>query len=110
LEQKFPNSRTSIELKIQKGLQKQSINNFIEQYPFKITLIDIAFPEQKIAVYCDGDYWHNLPGCKERDEKVNTFLASFGWKVLRFWEHDINNNLNQCLITIIESLKQRCIT
>ena len=66
--------------------------------------MDIAFPEQKIAIYCDGDYWHNLPSYKIRDFKINKLLKEQGWTVLRFWEHDIHNNLEGCINKIEENL------
>ena len=29
---------------------------------------DIVFPEKKIAIFCDGDYWHNLPNYVKRSK------------------------------------------
>ncbi|MFI1537592.1 very short patch repair endonuclease [Streptomyces anandii] len=68
--------------------------------------IDIAFGKHKIAVFMDGCFWH---GCPEhathpkanaewwrtkldknmaRDRETTEHLASAGWTVLRFWEHE----------------------
>jgi DNA mismatch endonuclease, patch repair protein len=98
---------SKLELFFQKNLIDKNIINWKPQYIYKsISNIDIAFPEHKIAVYIDGDYWHNLPGYKERDEKINKILAYDGWIVLRFWEHDIKNNIDNCIKIIKEKLNK----
>lgn len=74
---------------------------------------DIVLTKQKIAIFCDGDFWHarghqDNPGEQieknrdfwtkklkqnvERDKEVNELLTEQGWLVLRFWENDINSN------------------
>lgn len=75
---------------------------------------DIVFRRQRVAVFCDGDFWHgrdleirlaklavghNAPywvakirGNVERDRKHNAALELAGWAVLRFWETDIVAN------------------
>lgn len=72
---------------------------------------DIVFRRAKVAVFCDGDFWHgrdlearvaklarghNAPywlakirGNVERDRQASAALAGMGWVVLRFWETDI---------------------
>jgi len=82
---------------------------------------DIVFTKAKIAVFCDGDYWHGhnwairglknleeeLSGYTEfwarkirsninRDKNVNELLERDGWIILRFWESDINHNVSYC--------------
>ncbi len=34
---------------------------------------------------------------RKRDKIVNEFYKKNGWKILRFWEHDIKNNVQGCL-------------
>jgi len=100
LTQVFPKV-SSIETEIQEELKKRGYK-FEAQCPFEITLIDIAFPEKRVAIYVDGDYWHKLPGYKERDERCNKFLEERDWKVLRFWEHEIKGDLEGCMKRIEE--------
>lgn len=82
---------------------------------------DIVFTKAKIAVFCDGDYWHGhnwaLRGLKnlveelseysefwankirrnvERDAEVNGLLTEFGWSVIRIWESDIKKDALEC--------------
>ena len=66
--------------------------------------------DEKYIIECYGDYWHCNPsryaadyynrGKKKtaaeiwkRDEKRKRELESMGYKVLYFWEHEINNNI-----------------
>lgn len=88
---------TSIELKIQQIL-KDNDYEFKTQYLIRnIARVDIAFPDKKIIIECDGDYWHNLPGAQEKDHRRDDILINFGWNVIRFWEHEINDNIDRCL-------------
>jgi DNA mismatch endonuclease (patch repair protein) len=72
---------------------------------------DVVFPREKVAVFCDGDFWHgrnwrkdkrrlqqgaNAPywlakiaANRERDKQRNKELSDMGWSVLRFWESDV---------------------
>lgn len=82
---------------------------------------DIALTRQKIAVFVDGDFWHarwheKNPGEQvgahkrfwqqklarnvERDKEVNEQLLELGWLVLRFWEGDIKDNMEECIRTL----------
>ena len=79
---------------------------------------DIALTRRKIAIFVDGDFWHargheDNPGEQiasrqaywkkkltrnvERDKDVNEALTQLGWLVLRFWESDINSDLEACV-------------
>src|SRR5262249_30770296 len=68
---------------------------------------DIAFPVKKVAVFVDGCFWHGCPehGVKPRsnvhfwadklkkntarDQAVAKALEKLGWKIVRFWEHEV---------------------
>jgi DNA mismatch endonuclease (patch repair protein) len=72
---------------------------------------DLLFPRQRIAVFCDGDFWHgrdlesrlarlsrghNAPYWVEkirtnvqRDRAVSERLSAEGWHVVRLWETEI---------------------
>lgn len=78
---------------------------------------DIVFLGKKVAIFCDGDFWHGKDWDKnrhriksnsdfwvskierniQRDSEVDSALREMGWKVLRFWESEINANLVQCV-------------
>jgi DNA mismatch endonuclease (patch repair protein) len=70
---------------------------------------DFILPE-KIAVFADGDYWHANPCLYsqetldeaqrfnvERDKSQNATLRENGWRVVRFWENELENDKDKCL-------------
>ncbi len=65
-----------------------------------LTFADFYFPSSNLCLFLDGDYWHNRPGSKERDESVNRMLINNGYKVLRLWEHEIKESKSNCLIKL----------
>lgn len=78
---------------------------------------DIVFPTEKVAVFCDGDFWHGrnweerkqklkegsnpgywIPKIRtnmERDERQTEELENDGWTVIRLWETDIKQHPEQ---------------
>ncbi len=83
---------------------------------------DVAFPVYKIAVFCDGAFWHGhdfgkrklAPFWKKkieaniaRDKRVNRQLRRLGWKVLRFWDFQIDKSTEKCLKKIRTALESR---
>lgn len=68
---------------------------------------DFVFPNQKVALFVDGCFWHlcpkhfNMPknnsefweqklqGNKKRDKYVTKTLRNNQWKVVRIWEHEL---------------------
>jgi DNA mismatch endonuclease, patch repair protein len=83
---------------------------------------DIAFSKKKIAIFIDGCFWHGCPICFvepktnrdywlpkirntiERDNTQQKELESAGWVVIRIWEHDIKNDIQNAVDTIIEKI------
>ncbi len=93
---------------------------------------DIVFTRAKIAIFCDGDFWHGhnwaVRGMASLEEELNSYsefwrskilsnierdskntlaLTESGWIVIRLWESDIRKDLTSCITTIIETYKQR---
>jgi DNA mismatch endonuclease (patch repair protein) len=86
---------------------------------------DIAIAKHKVAIFIDGTFWHgyNWEGKKKkirsnssywiakiekniaRDKSTNSQLNELGWIVLRFWDFEINKNLNYCIDKVLETLK-----
>lgn len=116
---------TSIEIKLRKALWHEGIRyrkNY-ERLPGKP---DIAITKWKIAVFCDSSFWHGrdfkikkpvetnndywnkkIKRNIERDKKVNQSLTALGWIVLRFWDIEIKQNLDQCINTIKNAIIQK---
>lgn len=82
---------------------------------------DIVLVSKRTVVFVDGCFWHRCPdhyiepktrnkfwvrkierNC-QRDIEVTELLNNMGWRVLRFWEHEIKDDLNKCISKIEES-------
>jgi DNA mismatch endonuclease, patch repair protein len=68
---------------------------------------DFVFPLKRLVIFVDGCFWHSCPvhgtrpssneiywqtkleRNRQRDELVTRALRRNGWKVLRFWHHDL---------------------
>lgn len=101
----IPFKDTKIERMIQDELSLRGYG-YYKHFPI-IGQPDIAFPDKKIAIFCDGDYWHNRPKSKERDEHVTEELQKQGWLVLRYWEHEINANVEAAVDEIEDVIFER---
>lgn len=88
----FPQTNTKIEL-IMKDILDELKIGYIHPYNFNNKFAcDFAIPDKKIIIECDGDYWHNREDIKNRDKSKNAYITTCKWKILRFWEHDIEEN------------------
>lgn len=83
---------------------------------------DVAFVGARVAVFIDGCFWHGCPehrvkpktnpdfwrkklsGNVERDRKVSALLAAEGWIVLRFWEHEVEDDLRKVVDAVEAAL------
>jgi len=104
LKQVFPKRDTSIEVALQEELNSRNIEYEKHVSVCDVCQPDMVFPDKMVAVFADGDYWHNLPSYKIRDKNQNKVLGEEGWHVLRFWEHEIDTDVSRCVDVIEEVL------
>ena len=93
---------------------------------FLISVYDFLLISLKIAIFCDGEFFHGkdwdilkqkLKGSnnsefwiskiainREHDDDVNKELLYEGWTVLRFWGNDIKKNIDECVQVIEETI------
>ena len=71
------------------------------------TCIDLAFPEAKIAIYCDGFGPHTKADAFSRDRYQSRELQLRGWRVLRFSQEDIEVYVNRAVSTILRALNPK---
>lgn len=62
----------------------------------RVTIPDFAYPERRIAIYCDGFAYHGSREALESDAQKRNFLQSKGWAVLTFWGRQILRNSAAC--------------
>lgn len=86
---------------------------------------DIALTKYKIAIFCDGEFFHGkdwevlkpklkksnnsefwinkISRNREKDDEINKKLLFEGWTVVRFWGNDIKKNTDEC-VQVIEDI------
>ena len=117
---------TTIELALRKALWQRGIR-YRKNYKGLIGKPDIVITKYRIAVFCDSDFWHGydwenrkariksnqnywIPKIErnmKRDREVTEVLVEQGWIVLRFWEHTIRKELEECVDDIQEAVDVR---
>lgn len=113
---------TKIEILFRKELYGQGLRGYRVNNKNIYGSPDLVYTKYKLAIFLDGDFWHGydwkvkgrIPPKEywqdkiqkniERDNRVNEKLQEDGWKVLRFWEHEIRNNIEDCITKVKEIL------
>jgi len=68
----------------------------------KYTIPDFVILDKKLAIYVDGKTWHDYPHGTRRDRYINQELERLGWRVVRFWEDEVDyQHIKQRLMPII---------
>lgn len=87
---------------------------------------DVAFDDRRLAIFVDGCFWHGCPICQrplpetrreywkgkierniQRAEQYNSQLIQAGWRVIRFWEHEVLRDLRAVRRRLKRALKER---
>jgi len=84
---------------------------------------DIAFGKWRVAIFVDGCFWHGHPDfftpgksgdywdkkiarTQERDRLANEALGDAGWRVIRIWDFEVEDALDECTARVIEALAE----
>lgn len=118
--QNIRSADTKLEVTVRSALHKKGYR-FRKNVKGLIGKPDIVFPKYKVVVFLDSCFWHmcpyhyNIPKTnkkywlpklhrnKARAKEVNKKLKKDGWIVLRFWEHQINNDIEKCVNKIVSN-------
>ena len=84
---------------------------------------DIAIKKYRIVIFNDSCFWHCCPKHfkmpksnvefwekkfkrnKKHDQEVTKYYHEKGWTILRFWEHEIKQDLNVVVDKIEKTIK-----
>lgn len=88
-------------------LRKKNINNlkFRRQYPIGNYIVDFICNEKKLIIEIDGGQ-HNENKNITYDQERTKYLESKGYKVIRFWNNDIDNNIEEVYLDILKHLDE----
>ena len=106
---KLRQSSTKEERVLWQLLRNRQFKNlkFKRQFPIGNYVVDFVCEEIKLIIELDGGQ-HNEPENIEADNLRTEFLESKGFKVIRFWNKDINLNISgvyELLSNEVEKLK-----
>lgn len=114
----------STERRLHMAIVRNSIGGFTLHPQEVAGKPDIYFEKERLAVFVDGCFWHGCQRCghlpksntkfwalkiqrnKERDRLTSKTLASAGTGVLRFWEHELKEDLHACVERVQRSLAE----
>lgn len=116
---------TEIEVILRRALWKKGYR-YRKNYCKLPGKTDIVLTKYKIAIFCDGEFFHgkdwNMLKAKleksnnskfwidkisrniERDEEINKKLIYGGWTVIRFWGKEIKNHTDECVKVVEEAI------
>lgn len=116
---------TSIEMILRKALWKKGYH-YRKNYKNLPGTPDIALTKYKIAIFCDGEFFHGkdwevlkprleqgknpeywvkkIQRNIDRDDEKDKELLFQGWTVIHFWGKDIITNTDECVRVIEETI------
>jgi DNA mismatch endonuclease (patch repair protein) len=120
---------TGPELVLRRALRNEGLRSYRVDLATMRGRPDVVFTRERVAVFCDGDFWHgrnleariakleqghNAPywvakirGNVARDRRIDSELEGAGWTVLRFWETDVKRDAVTAAKEIADRVKSR---
>lgn len=122
---------TKIEVILRKALWKKGYH-YRKNYDKLPGKPDIVLTKYKIAIFCDGEFFHGkdwevlkpkleksnnsefwiskISNNRDRDDEINKKLLCEGWTVIRFWGNDIKKHTDGCVKVIEEAIWELTLT
>lgn len=116
---------TKIEIILRKALWKKGYR-YRKNYNKLPGTPDIVLPKYKIAIFCDGEFFHGknwnilkkklensnnsefwinkIERNRKRDDEINKRLFFEGWTVIRFWGEEIKKHTEECVKVVEETI------
>ena len=123
--QHIKSNDTKIEVLLRKALWEKGYR-YRKNYKALPGKPDIVLTKYKIAIFCDGEFFHGkdrevlkprlekssnsefwikkITRNLERDDEINKKLLFMGWIVIRFWGNEIKKNTDECVRVIEETI------
>jgi DNA mismatch endonuclease (patch repair protein) len=84
---------------------------------------DVAFTRWRVAVFVDGAFWHGHPDhfnpatasqywrdkiarTQERDRQADQSLRDAGWRVVHFWDFELNEEPDMQIKKVLDALTE----
>lgn len=118
---KIKSKETKPEVSLRKALWAEGLR-YRKNYKKLLGNPDIVITTKKIIVFIDGEFWHGYNWTEkkkrlksnkafwvakiernmQRDAENRAKLEKLGYKVIRFWEHEIKKDLAACVKLVLK--------
>ena len=98
-------ARSEAERLLIRLLRAAKISGWRANYPVCGYVIDVAFPQQKVAIEVDGWAFHNDRTAFQHDRTRQNRISLNGWKVLRFTWLDLNEYPQRVIAEIAAAIR-----
>jgi DNA mismatch endonuclease, patch repair protein len=106
------------ELTFRLALVRSGLSGWKMHPPSVLGRPDFFFEAHRIAVFIDGCFWHGCERCghvprtnrpfwrakiegnRERDQDITNRLVALGFRVVRFWEHEVKGDCRAAIATL----------
>src|SRR3989338_1478149 len=78
---------------------------FRRQHPFEMFIVDFYAPSVKLVIELDGSI-HTIPANKDYDEMRTDYLKLKQVYILRFWNSEVEKDIEAVISKIKETIKQ----
>lgn len=86
---------------------------------------DFTFQAERVILFLDGCFWHGCPRCRwipknnsqywaekfannrRKDRQVTRVLRAAGYRVLRFWEHQLAEAPVKCIAAVKKAISKK---
>lgn len=118
-------SKTQLEERMSKQLWKAGLRGYRRNVKSILGRPDFVWSKQRVVVFCDSSFWHGykfkelikrfknnsdywIPKIKrniQRDKKCTKQLRDDNWKVLRFWDFQMEKDIKKCVAEVQRAVK-----
>lgn len=115
---------TGAEVALRRALHAAGIRGWRCDYRRAPGRPDLAWPSLRVAVFVDGAFWHGHPSRHRpgrsgqywddkiaanvaRDRRIDRELQELGWTVLRVWDFEVRDNIDEVVATVASTLTSR---
>lgn len=116
---------TPVEVRLRRALWRRGLRYRVHRRVVG-TRPDIVFIGSKVAIFVDGCFWHGCPihytapvsnahfwklkvdRNRERDRGNDAALLAEGWTVCRYWECEVNNELERVVEEVEGVVREKC--
>ena len=102
---KLRHDSSEAESRLWSRLRAHQLENvhFRRQHAIGKYIVDFCAPRHKLIIELDGSQHLDRD---EQDQERTSFLNAKGYRVIRFWNHEVANNLDGVIITIQQALSE----